>query len=231
MPAFLKTAPYYEKDGALRAYANRVVVLCGLLIFAVVALAALLMNSRAKPPLVIRVGASGQAAVVSASGSPTAHSKPIPGATASVAPSDLEKKSFVLSFVGLYWGYDEHTLSDHWSRALNMMTGNLEQSIYEKLGSSGVVAKLEKTHASSTITIQHIDADPNNPLLYHVLATQITQATRDGRNFQAQKIAGSFTVELNESDRTIQDPSGLLIAGFEVQQISSAPYLLQPTDQ
>lgn len=231
MPAFLKTAPYYEKDGALRAYANRVVVLCGILILAVVALAALLMNARSKPPLVIRVGANGQDSVVSPHGAVTTRGKLISGSKGSAAPSGLEKKSFVLNFVSFYWGYDEHTLADHWSRALNMMTGNLEGSLYQKLGSDGVVAKLEKSHASSTVSVQNIDVDPNNPLVYHVLATQITQATRDGRNFKAQKIAETFTIQLVETKRTVQDPSGLLIAGFQVQQISSSPYLLQPTNE
>lgn len=189
MSAFSKTAPYYEKDGALRAYANRVVLLCALLAIVVAVLAALVVTTRTKPPLVIRVGANGQSTVVGERGVVAGPRGLIQNTGAPAAPSQLEKQNAVLTFISLYWGYDAQTLADHWSKALNMMTGNLEQAIYTKMSGSGVVAKLEGEHATSTVTVTSIDPDQADPMLFHVLATRITNSTRDGRSFDTEKKA------------------------------------------
>ncbi len=76
----------------MRAYANRVAILAALLGLVVVVLAAMVLTMRAN-------------------------------AKAHENPTDLEKrKNFVITFVNAYWSYDEFTLPDHWSKALNMMT-------------------------------------------------------------------------------------------------------------
>jgi len=60
-----ETPKFYEMDGALRAYSNRSIVLAGIMgLVALIAVAGFLFV-RMEPPTVIRVGANGQASVVS----------------------------------------------------------------------------------------------------------------------------------------------------------------------
>ena len=70
-----ETPKFYEMDGALRAYANRSIVLAGIMgIVALIAVAGFLFV-RMEPPTVIRVGSDGQA---SRSESPSRRSRPLP---------------------------------------------------------------------------------------------------------------------------------------------------------
>ena len=60
-----ETPKFYEMDGALRAYSNRSMVLAGIMgLVALIAVAGFLFV-RMEPPTVIRIGANGQASVVS----------------------------------------------------------------------------------------------------------------------------------------------------------------------
>lgn len=213
---------YYEKDGALRAYANRVLILAVVLGFAVVVLGAIVFASRVKPPTIIRIGPDGQTTVISPEGQPHSGAPPatLQQIKTSEAPTDLEKKSYVMNFVKLYWGYDEHTLTQNWANAMNMMTRNLEQNVLSKLQSDNTVGRLQEAHTRSVVTITSAEADSADPLVYHVLGTRTTSSIGDGRE-NAQKMAESYTIRLVETDRTVNDPSGLLIADFKIEQISS----------
>ncbi len=61
MAALGGTAPYYEKDAALRAYANRVFILAGVLALINIVLCSVVLVTRSKPPIIIprREGWSG----------------------------------------------------------------------------------------------------------------------------------------------------------------------------
>ncbi len=226
MAAFGGTAPYYEKDGALRAYANRVVILAGVLALVVVVLAAIVLLTRSKPPIIIRVGPDGQATVISGEGGAGVDKKQFANVKDSEVPNDIEKKNFVITFVNMYWGYDEHTLPDHWSKALNMMTHNLSGDVYSKMTAEDTVGNLQSEHDKSDVTITNIEADQSDPLVFHVLATCINMNSKDGKYYTAAKKAESYTIRLVETDRSITDPSGLLISGFKRDEISSEPYTL-----
>jgi hypothetical protein len=226
MASFGSSAPYYDKDGALRAYANRVVILAGVLALVVVALAAVVLVTRSKPPIIIRVGPDGQATVISGEGGAGADKKQIANVKESEAPTDIEKKNFVITFVNMYWGYDEHTLPDHWSKAVNMMTRNLARDVYTKMTADDTVGNLQSEHDKSDVTITSIEADQSDPLVFHVLATCIDMNSKDGKYYSAHKKAESYTIRLVETDRSITDPSGLLVLGFKRDEISSEPYTL-----
>src|SRR6266705_157760 len=64
LPEVTRYTKYYEHDGMLRAYANRVMLLA--MIFGVLAMASLgfAIYVRVQPPTVIRVGSDGNASVV-----------------------------------------------------------------------------------------------------------------------------------------------------------------------
>ncbi len=190
MAALGGPAPYYEKDAALRAYANRVVILAAFLGLVVVVLAAIVLTTRAN-------------------------------AKAHKDPSDLEKKkNFVITFVNAYWSYDEVTLPEHWSKALNMMTPTLKQDLYTKMIAKGTVAELENEHDKSELTLFSIEADQSDTMIFHVLATRVDTTSKDGRSYSAEKKAEFYTI------RMVTYPSGLLVSDFKRDEIASEPYTL-----
>ncbi len=113
---------------------------------------------------------------------------------ANEVPTDIEKKNFVITFVNMYWSYDEHTLPDHWSKALNMMTRNLERDVYGKMTTEDTVGNLQSEHDKSDVTLTSIEADQSDPLVFHILATRIDMNSKDGKYYSAQKKAESYTI-------------------------------------
>jgi VirB8 protein len=222
MAVFGGTAPYYEKDGALRAHANRVAILCAILVLAVVVLAAIVLVTRSKPPVIIRVGPDGAATVISPDGAGV-NRKTIEDVRASQAPTELEKRTFIKNFVNTYWGYDEGTIADHWSKALNMMTTQLEKEVYGKMRTEGTVGVLQAEHHQSKVTITSLDVDQVDPFVYHVFATRIDIVSNEPKSYVGTKSAESYTIHLVGADRSIS-PSGLLISGFKKDLITAEPY-------
>jgi|SRR5579875_28831 type IV secretory pathway component VirB8 len=226
MGALGGTAPFYEKDGTLRAYANRVLVLAAILALVVAVEGAIILVTRTKPPVIIRIGPDGQATVVSPAGTAT-NSALLKDAKTSPLPSDNEKKFVVTTFVTSWWGYDEHTLADHWSQAMNMMTRNLRTEVLKKITDENSVSTIESSHGKSVVSITSMDQDPNDPLTFHVLATRTETHATDGKTYSGSKMAESYTIHLVETDRTPRDPSGLLVASFKRDVISTEPYNLE----
>jgi hypothetical protein len=225
MAVFGGTAPYYEKDGALRAHANRVAILCAILVLAVVVLAAIVLVTRSKPPLIIRVGPDGAATVISPEGVGVGK-KTLESVRASQAPTETDKKSFIISFVNNYWGYDENTISDHWSKALNVMTSQLEKEVFSKMTAEGTVGVLQAEHHQSRVTITSLDVDQADPFVYHIFATRIDILSNEPKSYVGTKSAESYTIHLVQADRSMKNPSGLLISGFKKDLISSEPYVV-----
>ncbi|HEY2114184.1 MAG TPA: hypothetical protein VGJ51_03800, partial [Candidatus Angelobacter sp.] len=93
-PEKLRYSRYYEHDGALRAYANRAMVLAFLCIPTTLLALAFAVYVRLQPPTVIRVDANGQATVVG-------KAQPVLSVTqgAGSEPSEFEKRAFVRLFL------------------------------------------------------------------------------------------------------------------------------------
>ena len=123
-------------------------------------------------------------------------------------------------FVNQYMGYDEHTLSENWAAAINMMTANLKQEVLEKMRQDNTVGELQDQHARSVVKITSAQPDPADPLTYHVYASRNVSHLNDRRE-QYQKLAEAYTIRLVEAIRSVNNPSGLLIAEFHTQQISA----------
>src|SRR5437660_73327 len=89
-PDKLRYSRYYEHDGALRAYANRAMVLAFLCVPTTLLALAFAAYVRLQPPTVIRVDENGQATVVG-------KTKPVPSVTqgAGSEPSGLEKRALL----------------------------------------------------------------------------------------------------------------------------------------
>jgi len=96
-PEKLRYSRYYEHDGALRAYANRAMLLA--LISLPTALVAVTLAAfvRLQPPTVIRVDASGMAAAIGETSGPPKPVLVLQGAGAE--PNDFEKAALVRLFL------------------------------------------------------------------------------------------------------------------------------------
>ena len=64
-PEKLKYSKYYEHDGALRAYANRAMVLAGSMTLLAFLSLGFAVYVRMQPPTIIRVSADGESSVIS----------------------------------------------------------------------------------------------------------------------------------------------------------------------
>ena len=89
-PEKLRYSRYYDHDGALRAYANRAMVLAFLCVPTTMLALAFAVYVRLQPPTVIRVDDTGQASVVGRNNSTLSVTQG-PGSE----PSDFEKRAFV----------------------------------------------------------------------------------------------------------------------------------------
>ena len=220
------TAPFWEKDGTLRAYANRMFILVVIESLAIVALAAVIFFSRQIPPTIIHIGPTGEPTVISpvgAQGRITAAS--LRGAKIASAPTDMEKQNAVITFAKNYWEYDEHTLTHNWAAALNTMTSNLYQKVFQKIQKENQIGQMERDHESSVVTITSIQEDQSAPMVYHVYATRTTSSIVNNSETNLRS-AESYTIRLVETDRTVSNPGGLLIADFN-RTVSSSETGLQ----
>jgi hypothetical protein len=217
MASMEKSPPFWEKDGSLRAYANRMAVACCIEGLVIVSLTVYVILIRVKPPT---VGPDGMATVISPDTQGARTPAAIQEAKTELAPTELDKENFVVSFTKNYMGYDEHTLSDHWATALSMMTANLKQDVLGKMQQDNTVGTLQDQHVRSVVTISSAKADGADPLTWHVFATRNVSRLSDRRETN-QKLAEAYTIRLVEGIRSVSDPSGLMIGEFHSEQISA----------
>src|SRR5882672_9447857 len=109
---------YYEHDGALRAYANRAMLLAFLCVPTAMLALGFAVYVRLQPPTVIRLDEDGQALVVG-------KGKPQLSVTQGAEPSEFEKRAFVRLFLERYLNFSAPNVSRNWAESLNMMTANL----------------------------------------------------------------------------------------------------------
>jgi hypothetical protein len=110
-PEKLRYSRYYEHDGALRAYANRAMLLAYLCVPTTLIAVALAAYVRVQPPTVIRVDASGQA--INASGKLVPNFAVAQGAGG--APTDFEKAAFVRLFLQRYLSFSPDSVTRNWA--------------------------------------------------------------------------------------------------------------------
>ena len=138
LPEKLRYSRYYEHDGALRAYANRAMLLAFLSVPATLLALGFAVYVRMQPPTVIRVGANGQAALVG----PTKPALSITEGTAA-EPTEFEKRAFVRQFLENYLNFSPSNVSRNWAEGLNMMTANLRRAAYAGMQKENLVGKIE----------------------------------------------------------------------------------------
>ncbi|MGH9607980.1 MAG: hypothetical protein ACRD3N_20015 [Terracidiphilus sp.] len=215
-----ETPKFYEMDGALRAYSNRSMVLAGIMgLVALLAVAGFLFV-RMEPPTVIRIGANGQASVISPF--QNAKSRILPallvGRPGAAAADEYEREAFITDFLSRYLNYDSYTLSQNWANALNRMTENLRRQALADLEKNDTVGKLEQAQASSTLRLSHIEQSKIEPLVYTAFGVR-TVRTVNSQQESIDQLVEEYHIRLVNVERSAQNPSGLLVGDYWSKQI------------
>src|SRR5437016_11263678 len=98
LPGKLGYSRYYEHDGALRAYANRAMVLAFCSAGAAILALAFAAYVRIQPPTVIRIDTNGDASIVGSDKANVRVSQTAPEAE----PTEVERRAFVHRFLERY---------------------------------------------------------------------------------------------------------------------------------
>lgn len=211
---------YYEHDGLLRAYANRAWL--ATIIFGVIALGSFgfAVYVRIQPPTVIRVDKDGNASVVGGARMRPS-SFPLEFSAddlRAAAPTDLEGKALVRRFLSSYLIYTPDSVDQNFSDALNMMTENLRAYTLNTLREKDIVGKIEAEHIISDFRIRSIEHAKNTPWTYTVFGVNEVHHVEKGTE-TTDRIVGQYTVRLVETKRSDLNPSGLLVAEFNSQEM------------
>ena len=219
---------YYEHDGMLRAYANRAMFLA--MLFGAVALGSLgfAVYIRVQPPTVIRVDKDGDATVVGAG----AKSDPVrklamvlsaeaatnSTAAASAAPTDLEGRAVLRTFLQHYLTYTPDSATRDLAESLNMMTANLRKLTMDKLRKDDTIGKIQQDHIISDFRIRSIERSKEAPWSYVVFGVKEIHRIKSGTEV-TDRIVAQYYLRLMEERRTELNPSGLLVADYSEQQM------------
>lgn len=219
-PEIVASTKYYEHDGLLRAYANRAWLATILFGFIALGAFAFAVYVRLQPPTVIRVDKDGTATVV---GGAEIHPSHFPfgffaDSRKAAAPTNLEGKALVRRFLNSYLNYTPDLVDQNFSDALNMMTVNLRAYTLNTLRQKDIVGNIEAKHIISDFRIRSIERVKNSPWTYMVFGVNEIHRVEKGAE-TTDRIVGQYTVRLVETARSDLNPSGLLVAEFNSQEM------------
>jgi len=210
-PPTVRYSRYYEHDGALRAYANRAMLLA--FITAPTALLAVAMAAyvRLQPPTVIRVDSNGDASVLGPK-TPSAHTiAVVQGANS--APGELEKKGFVRLFLDRYLNFSPDAVNRNWADALNMMTANLRRVSLNAMEKDNTVGRIQEEQITSVFHLRSIEPAKDDPLSFIAFGVKEVHRVRNHQE-ATDHLVGEYHIRLIGEQRSEQNPSGLLIAEY-----------------
>jgi hypothetical protein len=215
-PEKLRYSRYYEHDGALRAYANRAMLLALISLptaFVAITLAACV---RLQPPTVIRVDSSGTAAAIGEQSGPP---KPVlVSQGASAAPNDFEKAALVRLFLQRYLNFSPDTVNRNWADGLNMMTANLRRAALGAMEKENLVGKIQDDQITCVFHLRSLEPAKDDPLTFTAFGVKEIHHVRDHLE-TSDKLVGEFHIRLITERRSEANPSGLLIAEYGEQLI------------
>ena len=221
LPDKIAYTKYYEHDGLLRAYANRVMLLA--VIFGLIAMTSLgfAIYVRLQPPTVVRVDPSGEASAVS-SGPDQQNGQPMVSfhvaARGDTEPTDLEARALVRRFLNCYLNYSPAVVDRNFAEALNLMTSNLKTYTLNKLRESEIGQKIKDGNMVSTFKLRDLEPVKGSPYTFMAFGVREVHQTREGVE-STDRIVSRHKVRLAVTRRSEYNPSGLLIAEYWEQQI------------
>jgi hypothetical protein len=210
-PERLRYGRYYEHDGALRAYANRAMLLAFISIPSTLLAIALAAYIRVQPPTVIHVNSSGEATAV---GNKPWASKPllIAQPTNSEA-NEFEKKAYARLFLERYLNFSPESVNRNWADGLNMMTTNLRRVTLSAVDKENVVGKIQDDQITSVFHLRSLESSKDDPLTFTAFGVKEVHRVRDHQE-TTDKLVGEFHIRLITERRSEENPSGLLIAEY-----------------
>ena len=210
LPEKLRYSRYYEHDGALRAYANRAMVLAFLCVPTTMIAVALAAYVRLQPPTLIRVDASG---------TPPGQPPQSRGGTevrlqnGSDEPNDFEKKACVRLFLERYLNFSPGSVDQNLASSLNMMTANLRRSALASMEKDNLVGRVADEQITSVFHLRSLETDPDDALRFTAFGIEEVHRVHDHQE-SSVRLVGEFHVRLITERRSEQNPSGLLIADY-----------------
>ncbi len=225
LPKKLSYSRYYEHDGALRAYANRAMVLAFLCVPATLLALGFAVYVRVQPPTVIRVDENGQAGILGPQ-------KPSLSITqGAVEPSEFEKRAFVRQFLERYLNFSPSNVSRNWADSLNMMTANLRRTAFGGMQKENLVGEIQDDQSSSEFQLRSLEAAKDDPLTYTAFGVKEVHHIHD-HNESVDKVVSEFHVRLVVEKRSERNPSGLLIGEYWERAIEGEKrvWVLQQAD-
>ena len=208
LPEKLNYSRYYEHDGALRAYANRAMLLAFISVPATLVAMGFAVYVRVRPPTVIRVDENGQAAAVNLQKPSLSISQGL-----SAEPNEFEKRAFVRLFLERYLNFSPTNVSRNWADSLNMMTANLRRTAFGGMQKENLVGKIQDDQTSSEFQIRSLEAMKDDALTYTAFGVKEVHRIRD-HSEAVDKVVSEFHVRLVAEKRSEQNPSGLLVAEY-----------------
>lgn len=212
-PEKLGYSRYYEHDGALRAYANRAMILAFLCVPATMLALGFAVYVRLQPPTVIRVDENGMATVVSGR-KPSISVSQGPGSE----PTEFEKRAFVRLFLERYLNFSPTNVSRNWADSLNMMTANLRRTAYSGMQKENFIGKIQDDQTTSEFQLRSLEAPKDDPLTYVAFGVKEVHHIHD-HNETIDKVVSEFHVRLLVERRSEQNPSGLLVGEYWEREI------------
>ena len=207
-PENLRYSRYYEHDGALRAYANRAMVLAFICVPTALLAVALAAYVRLQPPTVIRVDSAGSAIVV---GEKPATARPV--LVSNAEPNDFEKTAYVRLFLDRYLSFSPDSVNRNWADGLNMMTTNLRRATLATIEKNNVVGKIQDEQITSVFHLRSLEPVKDDPLTFTAFGVKEVHRVRDHQE-TTDKLVGEFHIRLITERRSEANPSGLLIAEY-----------------
>jgi hypothetical protein len=223
LPEKVAYTKYFEHDGALRAYANRMMWFGISAVSTSVVLALLLFYAHVQPPTVIRIGANGEASVVSGATTTPRTALGFMSALAASSPpdeqpADIEGRAVVRKFLESYLTYTPTTMEENWANALNMMTHNLRALTLNQLRDQDIVSKVHDDEITSTFRLRSLEPVKGQPWTYVAFGVKEVHRVHN-KSESTDRLVAQYNVRLLQTERSERVPSGLLVAEYGEHQM------------
>jgi VirB8 protein len=215
-PEKLRYSTYYEQDGALKAYANRAMLLAFLCAPTALLAVGVTIYVLTRPTPVVRVDASGVASMLAQKAGATNTLTVFEGTGA--APNEIEKRAVVRAFLERYENFTAETVNRQWAEAINMMTSNLRRATLAEMQTENAVGKIQDEQITSVFHLRSIDPEKDDPLTFVVFGVKDIHRV-DNHQEASDKLVLCYRIQLVPEKRSEQNPSGLLIARYSEQLI------------
>ena len=212
LPEKLRYSCYYEHDGALRAYANRAMLLAILSVPTAMIAVALAAYVRLQPPTLIRVDSTG-AVQPAGSGGQARGLSSVNFQNGNEEPSDFEKKACARLFLERYLNFSPGSVNQNLAASLNMMTANLRHSVLAEMEKNNLVGRVADEQITSVFHLRSLEAEPEDGLRFTAFGVEEVHRLRDHQE-TTDRLVGEFHLRLITERRSEQNPSGLLVAEY-----------------